>query len=239
MSGFDNPQPIVEETATPMEFLPPTQREHELYEASLAILTDTLPERADAIFLHGRAAGDTDGLFELASQLVKTERADRIVITGTEGDALDPVAPRAWAGKTAWTEALVALGVPVDKIVYSEPAYHTRQESDVYVDMARQEGWGNAIVLSQPHQALRAILGTLMSVRNAGDYPLRVYSGFPPNTDWDKIVYGSQGQNPMPRRDHCALEMQRVIAYQEKGDLVSLKDYLEYKKMRDTASVTA
>lgn len=216
------------------ESLQPISREMEIYRASLAVLTDIVPPKVNAIFMHGRAQGDTDGIFEQVRDWILSGRAEKVVITGTEGDAVNPSAPKAWAGKTEWTAILLSMGVPQETILYSDPACHTRGESDQYLKLASQNGWERAIVLSQPHQALRAILGTLRSMQLAGNYPLRVYSGFPAGVDWNSIVHGSQGQHSMARINHCDLELQRVIAYQQKGDLVPFSEYIEYRLMRDS-----
>ena len=127
------------------------------------------------------------------------------------------------------------LGVPETDILISGDApdkRHTRGESDFFIEMAREQGWTSAVVLTQPHQLLRAVLGTL-KVMELQKYGMEVYGLAPSSTSWFEVVKGSQGMEAKPRFEHIADELNRVSLYQKKGDLVSAHDALSYLRLRE------
>ncbi len=208
----------------------------DIYEATLLVLTDKLPQQTDALFLHGRSYGDDEGLFELVSQLYKDGRIKSVIIPGTDGRRHGASIPgEAWPGQKAWMKKLKELGV--DKVHLSDPGYNTRTETDSFLKASSEKGWKSVAVLTQPHQILRAMLGTVKSMEERNTW-IRVYALIPPNTSWGSEVFGSQGEKSLPRIDHIKEELVRIHRYQEKGDLASFEQLFMYIAVRNATEET-
>jgi len=199
----------------------------QLYQATNLLLSDYPRIPVDALFFHGRAHKDDDhALFNLAAQLYHQGTINTIVLVGTEGERFEGKTPgEAWPGKTAWTKRLQERGV--ERIVYSPPAYHARQDDDAFLAASKDQGWKRAVALTHPHQLVRAMLG-MVKVMQEEDYWMVVYGLAPQTSDWHKQVFGSQGQNLMPRFGHIELEFDRILRYQEKGHLASFDELFDY-----------
>ncbi|MFN7954688.1 MAG: hypothetical protein U0610_23390 [bacterium] len=167
-----------------------------------------------------------EGLLWLAAELHRTGVAGRIAIPGTGADRTPETTT--YPGCHVWTRALRELGVPAEAIVLvpGEGA-HTRTEGDDFVRLAKERRWTEALVLMNPHETLRVMLGLLVSFRLFG-HPMRATPVTPATTDWNRDVYGSQGELRMARAHHILEEVRRVLAYQAKGDLASLDELDHY-----------
>lgn len=167
-----------------------------------------------------------EGLLSLAADLHRSGLARRIAIPGTGADRGPETTT--YQGCTVWGRALEALGVPREALVLvpGEGA-HTRTEGDDFVRLARERGWRDALILMNPHETLRVMLGLLVSFR-LFDHPMRATPVTPAATDWNRVVYGSQGALELPRAHHILEEARRVVGYQAKGDLASLDDLDRY-----------
>lgn len=209
----------------------------EVGQALLLLCNDRLPEEdayttncnVDLLLFHSRARGDSDGLFRLAADLYKDGTVGKIVINGSHGErSAGGARHEAWDGCEAWRERLVEdFDVNSDDIILSTPAYNTKQENDAFLDVCKAQRALTAALLTQPHQMLRTMLGMLQSMLTRDQW-IATYAMMPSDTDFDKEVYGSQGQKCLPRFDHIAEEWRRIPEYQAKGDLASMKDLVAY-----------
>ena len=199
-----------------------------VFRATTVLLSDWPSEQVDALFFHGRSHGDDDGLFEIAAEFYR--HGTRIVLNGSDGERRGGITPgEAWPGKAPWTERLKALGVT--DIVYSEPAFDSKQENEAFLDLAMNRGWKSGAILTQPHQAVRAFLGMVKSMADHG-YWMRVYAVSPKSTLWWKPVYGSQGAAEILRFGHIEEEFNRIRPYQQKGDLACFAILFDYLQRR-------
>lgn len=214
----------------------------DLTRAAVVLLSDYPPQPVDAIFLHGRSffdAGKKD-FFKAVVELIQKGGAKYIVTPDSEGERVGGTTPRmAYPGMSLWTDRLVKLGVKHEQIIYSphlkgERGFNTRTESDAFLETSRQRGFRSAIVLTQAHQLVRAMLGTIRAI-NETDSPIRVWGMFPQYTDWNKRVKGSQGNELKKRFEHIEDEIKRISAYQAKGDLASFAELFDYLAKRDGA----
>lgn len=143
----------------------------------------------------------------------------------------------AFAGKSIWTDRLVRLGVPQDRIIYAphlipgEHGFNTKDESDAFLKVCSEREFKTGVIVTQPHQVVRAMLGAVRTINKNG-YEIGVWSVSPQSTDWGKRVKGSQGNELKPRMEHIEDEIKRVFAYQDKGDLASFSELLNYLKNR-------
>lgn len=167
-----------------------------------------------------------EGLLWLAAELHRSGVARQIAIPGTGADRGPETTT--YPGCRVWSRALAALGVPEDALVLVPgDGAHTRIEGDDFVRLAKERGWRDALILMNPHETLRVMLGLLVSFRLFA-HPMRARPVTPAATDWNRAVYGSQGELRMARAHHILEEARRVLAYQRKGDLASLDELDRY-----------
>lgn len=199
--------------------------------ARYLVLTDTLPQTGiDVVFLFSRARYDEDELFETVLNLQKRNLVRDVVTNGSQGERLGSTVPgEAWPGIGVWRSQLETLGVK--RIHLSRPAFHTRDETEAFLESAQQHGWTSAAILTQPHQLLRATLSVLKVMQNR-DFWMRIYSISPQRCDWFREVYGPQGRELLPRYQQIQAEESRLSGYIAKGDIASPDDYLAYRKKR-------
>jgi hypothetical protein len=202
----------------------------EVYQAVLVLLSEWPTEPVEALFFHGRSYGDDDGLFEIAADLSKNGIADCVVVNGSNGERVGSTVPReAWPGKDEYTERLKSLGV--ENIVYSAPAFTTRHENDVFLNLAFEKSWTKVCVLCQPHQALRTMLGFVKAMIER-DHFLRIYTVTPESTSWSRMVHGSQGAKHLTRFEHIEEEWRRIensSQYRREGvNLATFEELLGY-----------
>jgi len=202
----------------------------ELCAAQIMVLSDRPPKRVDALWFFGRARGDTDRLFELVAGELKLGVADHVVINGSDGQRQGGKKPgEAWEGQHVWTLRLNQVGV--HDIRYCKPAGNTKVEGDAMLSYSLEQGWKSAVIICQPHQALRAMLGLVKSMADRGEW-MRIYVVVPSCTDWFRPVFGSQGHDELPRYLHIQQELVRIRLYETRGDLCSPTDLIEYCRNR-------
>lgn len=215
--------------------LEPCQFNPELFQATVVLLSDYPKRPVDALFFFGRSwfdAGKGD-LFLLASDLYRAGMIKNIVIPGTEGERFGETVPhQANPGRTLWTSRLVRMEIPPEVIHHSKAGYHTKAEGDAFLEMAQKEGWRSAVSLTHPHQAVRAMLGLVRTI-NIQELNFDVYAVAPQTTNWGKRVKGSQGLERKSRFEHIEGEFERIIRYQEKGDLASFQELFAYLEQRN------
>lgn len=206
--------------------------------ATLMVLSNYPPKPVDVLFFYGRSFGDETDLFELAASLYHEEIVSHIAIVNTEGQKFGSTAPfEAHIGKTEFRRRLRDLGVPDQKIVEPrEPGYHTRQETDAFMQLAREMAWTSSVSLSQPHQVLRIVLGTIKAAELTR-YAVEIYSVYPKSTSWQGKVKGSQGAELKRRIDHADDELERIPIYQSKGDIASFEELYNYLEKQENGSL--
>lgn len=216
--------------------------ETEIFKATVLSLNDFPKNKVDAAFFHGRAVWnekglgeDHGGLFEFAAGLYHDNWVDYIAINNSEGQGVDTPEPQsAWPGRDVYVARLLAQGVPGERIVPTNiPALQTRQENDAFLDLAKSRTWGSGVIVANPHQLLRSILGMVQAMDNLG-YKMRVYTAASQFTDWFELVNGNQGQELKPRLEHIDNEIGRILKYQNSGQLASFAQYFDYLKLRES-----
>lgn len=222
------------------------ERERQKYvglaKATTVLLSDRPQKPVDAVFFFGRSFFDAEkhGIFQVAADFINDGRGKYLFIPDSEGERMGETTPRiATAGKTLWTDRLVRLGVDRSKIIYSphpvpgEYGFNTKTEGDAFLKKAAEDELHSAVVLTHPHQIVRAMLGIVATMHTTGQ-KLDVWSMTPEFTDWNKKVRGSQGMELKPRLDHIQDEIDRIFKYQQKGDIASFDELFSYLTTRDS-----
>ncbi len=211
--------------------------------ATTVLLSDFPPGPVDAVFFHSRSFFDAEkqGIFILAADLIKQDKAKYLLIPDSEGERIGgTTTPReTWPGISLWTNRLVeTLGVergkilPCPHLIPGEHGFNTKTEAEAFLATSVERGFKTAVVLTQPHQIVRAMLGVVKTINQKG-LPINVWCISPQSTDWNKRVKGSQGMERKPRVEHIQDEIERVLKYQAKGDIASFDELFAYLTRRD------
>lgn len=208
------------------------------YQATVRVLSSAPNSPVDVIFFHNRSYGDNTGLLSIAEESIKIGAAGFIAVTNNEGERFGSDVPfEANPGKTEYIRRLLTLGIPEEKIIIPTlKAYHTRQENTAFLTSAKERRCTTGAILTQPHQALRTMLGAVQAMEEVG-YQMYLYTLTPGNTQWQEIVKGNQGVEEKPRWQHIEDEYNRIFTYQATGELASLDDLLTYLDMRDNGQL--
>lgn len=202
-----------------------------IYLSTIMLLSDRLSARADALFFYSRSHGDDENLFELVSDLYKKKIVENVLVTDSDGRRVDGNVPgEAWPGKEDWMRRLSEIGI--NKMQLSGEAYHTKSETNAFLTTMKENNWKSAVIVAQPHQILRAMLTVVKSMSENNNW-IRVYTMSPKSTSWSVEVFGSQGKKKMPRKYHINEEFDRIIRYQQSGDLASFDELFSYLSKRE------
>ncbi|OGE32340.1 hypothetical protein A3D83_03540 [Candidatus Daviesbacteria bacterium RIFCSPHIGHO2_02_FULL_41_10] len=207
----------------------------ELYQSTVRVLSSAPRSPVDVIFFHNRSYGDATGLFDIIYESIKTGTAEFVAVTNNEGERFGSDVPHeANPGKTEYIRQLLTLGIPEERIKIPKlEAYHTRQENTAFLNLAKEQRWTIGAILTQPHQALRTMLGAVQAMEETG-YPIYLYVLTPRDTPWQEVVKGNQGIEEKPRWQHIEDECVRSLStYQVTGELASLSTLLAYLNARD------
>lgn len=220
----------------------------DVHRADCMLLTDAVPRNVDAIFFHARAHGDYDDLFELVAEKYHGMERPLVFINGGNGAHINGFMPyESWGGGDWWRQELIKRGVTKAHIFMTKDAFHTREESEGFVELSRGAGVRRALVVVQPHQMLRAFL-TLIKAMSDAQYMMRAYALAPhrKNTEswWRPIYYSSamipsEKLPPIEERYKARFELvggevSKIPEYQAKGHLASLDDLFKYLRMRES-----
>ncbi len=208
-----------------------------IYEATVKLLSSFPPEQVDALFFYSRSFGDDTGLFELAEELYTQNLINIIALFGNEGERVGSSIPfESNPGKTFYTMRLKKLGIPENRIFYTGPAFHTREENDAFLNLAIDRGWKSAVILAQPHQIVRIMLGLVQAMQRKS-YWMKVFTAHPKYTPWLEIVMGSQGLEEKMRFRHIEDECNRIFYYIEQGNIATLEQLEDYLQRRESGNL--
>lgn len=190
----------------------------------------------DALFFVNHAYGDYTNLYELAGDLYRTGLVKIIAVTNNEGERFGSTEKFvANPGKTDCIRILTEeQKIPPENILVPQTAaFHTRQESDAFVELAKQEDWASAITLSQANRLLRVTLSMTPAMEQAG-YMMELYTTAPTSTPWRELAFGSQSTKRQARFETIGEELERIFRYQKSGELPGIDDLLDYLDARDS-----
>lgn len=212
-----------------------------LYQANLAnlmLLSGQTPTPVDAIFFHDRSFGDFTNLFEMTEEMYKNGVTRFIATPNTDGARFGRNIPGEASPGKIWTRAqLLKQGVPDQIILHPNLSSHyTREENDAFLELSMRMGWRSAVILAQPHQLLREMLG-MIKVIDEADYFMRIYTAAPLFTPWHEVVHVNQGEESKPRLENIKDELQRIQDYQQKEHLASFDQLFTYLEARERGSL--
>ena len=204
-----------------------------LEELIIRTLCDNLPETTvDAVYLFAQTEDNQESVFATAQHLIQCAMTQSIACMYTP-----PMS--GYPGYENWQKALVSHRIPVNQLeaIHPVPAdttmLHTRIEAESLLWHAKQKGYKRIIVTAAPFQQTRAFMAAVTLA--VTEYPaLKIYSYPGKALPWHQEVMHSQGTLKATRAGLIAGETERIATYIQKGDLLPVKDVLEYLNKRDT-----
>lgn len=211
----------------------------ETIRANLILLSSNPTQTVvDAILLHDRSYGDHTYLFETAARIYQTDHARFIATPNTDGSRTGRNIPGEASPGKEWTvRQLLLQGIPIESIKHPNlKSTHTWEENQAFVQLGMKMRWGSAALLTQPHQLLRAMLGTIKAMEKIG-YVMEIYTIAPPYTPWYETTKGSQGMEAKIRLEHIDDELSRIPKYQQQGNLATFEELFSYLEARERGAL--
>lgn len=198
-------------------------------------LTLSRPHPLNAIFIWGRAAdewqsaGRSQGVIEVAANVYHCTSRPPVVIPGYVGTERGQ-GTFGYPGPAIWTRELNLYNVARKNIWTTRgQGINTKTEMDDLLDLATREQWQSIVGVTLQAHALRAMLGTVQSLKQRGcARQIKVFPIWPTTVNLSQAVYGSQGSGPRRRIDWIDQEFERIPPYQAQGDLCTLAELRDY-----------
>lgn len=190
------------------------------------------------IFIWGRAAGDWEKLSDLDPGVLQWAAlawqisAPPITIPGYIG-AERGQGDYGYPGPHVWEAYLHQISSIPSRFILrtAGKGINTKTEMEDCLTLARRKRLACVIGVTTVMHALRAMLGAVKALEARGLLDaVDVLPFWSYLFDFDREVYGSQGEGPYLRTHWLGLEFDRIPRYQAQGDLVSLRQLLTYLK---------
>ena len=180
------------------------------FKTLLGLLSTHEPRRADAIVL---MAGDRFHRINKAAELYHDGHAPYLVVTSSADNWEYGSAP-----SSKLVPELTHAGVPIENIIQEETSPHTRAEADSALHIAKEHDWKTLIVVTTKYHLPRTYLTWLKAMKDAKYSPLLIMI---PALGVPEFKQQSEGEL-------FAQEMERIMLYQQKGDVATYADGVIY-----------
>lgn len=193
-------------------------------------LCDSLPTQSvDGAYLSCATRDNQASVFPMAKLLLDQSLAAQTLI-------LNAGALSGYPGVDQCREALIKTGIPPHQIQFvplnAPTSLNTLIESQALIRFARKCAFKSLIVVSPPFHQLRAFM-TAVTVA-LQEYPdLALYSCPGKPLPWLESAIHSQGILKAPRRQLIQEELARIRKYQDKNDIATCEDVIDYLAHRD------
>lgn len=209
------------------------ETDKEWFELLTRVLQDFVPLNviADIAYLFAQTPDHQDSVLNEGNWQFRQDRTKNVGICG-----LDGIPP--YPGAAAWRAKLIGQGVAPESVVLIEQQVglpfppSTDCEAVSLVRTAKRESWKTIFITSPPPHQIRAFLSTVGAMIKEGS-ELKIYNVVGGPVDWNKVVQLSQSVPPAPEREQLASELNKIIRYHAKGDLVSARESLDYLNRRE------
>ncbi|MGI8738625.1 MAG: YdcF family protein [Gammaproteobacteria bacterium] len=190
------------------------------------------PQPTHAAYLFAQTIDNQCSVLERGAELLK-EGATELLLIGGSG-------PRSgYPGFDSWRAELLRLDVPADRMVGVGAAtldsLNTLTEALGAVRYCKGAALPTLTIVAAPFHQLRAFMTAVTALYS--EYPeLLAFSAVGKAQPWYEPVAHSQGALIGCREEFIQTELERIEKYHAKGDLVSIKNVLDYLRVRDHAT---
>lgn len=207
------------------------ETEEEWFELLTRILCDVGPlGTADLIYLFAQTEDNEDSVIEKGFSLWNKGIGHTIGICAMEKKL-------GYSGMEKWFFRIRSksackpkvIGVKLDQ---SLPPC-TDAEALGLIKLTKHKDWRTILIVAPPLHQVRVFVSTVSAaVREAVN--VRIYSCVGESENWLQKVVHSQGVTTGKRKDLLKGELDKILKYHQKGDLVSAKEILSYLNQRDS-----
>ncbi len=220
-----------------------------------------LAPKADLAYLFAETSGNQRSVLDAGVRLFHAGKATLLGIASADPNP-------DFTGYAAWRAALIARGVPEEKVIGIEPHYvpwiigdgsttNTLTEAMGLVSKARYGAWQRVCVVAAPFHQLRAFMSVITSLSHAPpppelrDFPqmtpdflgqpcLEVYNHPGNELPLDEVVVHGQGSSRVtaPRGDMLQHELKKIVNYWLNDNLIDPRIAVHYVARRDTHRFT-
>lgn len=168
------------------------------------------PQQADAIIL---LAGDRFHRVAKVAELYHAKHAPKVVLTSNADDWEYGSLP-----SSKLVPELLRHNILEGDIIWEESAPHTRAEADATLRIAQKKDWKTLLLVTTHYHAPRALLAW---VKARADLGVKI--------NFVMIIVAEFPEFKKESEDEALLrELERIALYQEKGDIASFKEGIEY-----------
>lgn len=199
-----------------------------VFNALNVLMADTEPAGPVPLFVHVRA--DYQLVVQTAGELYDRGKVSEVYLGGSEGEKRGDTVPGViFQGYTFWENALMAKGIPQDKIHPTGPVFNTPDEHMEMIKLGQVLRWKELLIIGNPYHMLRIALGNLRFMKQE-DFWMKCFFVTPKVSSWQVEVDGPQGTKDGVRYNQLWVELPRVIEYMAKSprDLLTLSELINY-----------
>jgi hypothetical protein len=202
-----------------------TAEMNKIHQLNTLVLADVKPEiKPDAIYLFAESEDLKGSVQDKGKEAF--DSGIKVAICGGKGGC--------YSGFEFWKEELKEKGI-AEQAIIPIPAnsnLNTYTEAESLITYAKEQGWKNIYISAPPFHQLRAFITAVSLTQKI--YPeLKIYNIVGTELPWHKEVVHYQGVVVDTPLNFIFSELERIIAYHEKGDLLSSDAVIEYLIKRD------
>ncbi len=211
----------------------------DLYILMHRIFGDPLPGEADVVYPFTETSDNQRSVLKKAAEILHAGRAKKIAVA----DGNDQ---NGYPGSGPWVAELTGVhNVAHNDIVLVEhkdrSKLNTYHEFIEFVKFALTQNWKSVAIVAPPFHLPRAYITAVSAMlKCAADegkdekFWLKIYAQCGVAEPWNVCVHHSQGKISGTRQALLAGELNRLVKYHEKGDLLKPTDVIYYLNWRDT-----
>ena len=183
----------------------------------------------DGAYLYSQTKDNQHSVLSAAQQVINEGLAEKVLIAKSDPKSGYP-------GNFDWEKELIQRGIQRYKILGVDLSdtvtINTLIEAEAMVNYAKKNQYKDLYIISSPFHQLRAFMTSVTAALKY--YPeIRVYSYNGTSLSWLETVVHSQGKTSGQRKELIKGELDRIRIYQQKGDLASESDILDYLDKRE------
>ena len=197
----------------------------EMMKAQIAVLRDPINKKNNALFIHAPGTNNSYLDNKLINSAVNCYRNNltNSIILNSLSSTKNKKKSNEYNYQT-WKNILIKKGVEEKDIQSIPPSLHTAQETEQFLNLAKNKKWSKIIIATHPQHQLRCFLQIVAIMKKNNFWP-KVYNltheGIPWKCNMEKKSLAHTVRGPLSKQieqEYC-----RIINYAKKPKLNALK----------------